>query len=56
MNEFQVNKYRFKAVVEGVVLGESYLDALSNLFIPGMTEQIYKIKLRDIDIITEEEK
>ena len=56
MNEFQVNKYRFKAVIEGFVLGESYLDALSNLFIPGMIEQIYKIKLRDIDIISEEEK
>ena len=56
MNEFQVNKYRFKAVIEGFVLGESYLDALSNLFIPGMIEQIYKIKLKDIDIISEEEK
>lgn len=56
MNEFQVNKYKFKAIVEGIVIGESYMDALSNLFIPGMTEQIYKIKLKDIDIISEEEK
>lgn len=56
MNEFQINKYKFKAIVEGVVVGESYIDALSNLFIPGMTEQIYKIKLKDIDIISKEEK
>lgn len=56
MNEFQIKKYKFKAIVEGVVVGESYIDAISNLFIPGMTKQIYKIKLKDIDIISKEEK
>ena len=38
LNEFEINKYKFKAIVEGIVIGESYMDALSNLFIPGMTE------------------
>lgn len=42
-------KYKFKAVITGIVEGESYADALSNLEFPQMINEIKKIKIKTID-------
>lgn len=47
-------KYKFKAVITGIVEGESYADALSNLEFPQMINEIKKIKVKTIDEAKEE--
>ena len=52
-SDFIINEYEFKAVITGKIIGESYMDALENMFIPGMMTEITKVKLKDIDKIGE---
>ena len=52
-SDFVINEYEFKAVITGKIIGESYMDALENMFIPGMMTEITKVKLKDIDKIGE---
>ena len=35
------------------IIGESYMDALENMFIPGMMTEVNKVKLKDIDKVGE---
>ena len=34
-SDFVINEYEFKAVITGKIIGESYIDALENMFIPA---------------------
>ena len=52
-SDFVINEYEFKAVITGKIIGESYMDALENMFIHGMMTEITKVKLKDIDKIGE---
>lgn len=52
-SDFIINEYEFKAVITGKIIGESYMDALENMFIPGMMTEITKVKLKDIDKVGE---
>ena len=52
-SDFILNEYEFKAVIIGKIIGESYIDALENMFIPGMMTEITKVKLKEIDKIGE---
>ena len=51
--DFIINEYEFKAVITGKIIGESYMDALENMFIPGMMTEVNKVKLKEIDKIGE---
>lgn len=50
---FILNEYEFKAVITGKIIGESYVDALENMFIPGMMTEVTKVKLKEIDKVGE---
>lgn len=52
-SDFIINEYEFKAVITGKIIGESYMDALENMFIPGMMTEVNKVKLKEIDKIGE---
>ena len=52
-SDFVINEYEFKAVITGKIIGESYMDALENMFIHGMMTEVNKVKLKDIDKIGE---
>lgn len=52
-SDFVINEYEFKAVITGKIIGESYIDALENMFIPGMMTEVNKVKLKEIDKIGE---
>lgn len=52
-SDFIINEYEFKAVITGKIIGESYIDALENMFIPGMMTEVNKVKLKEIDKIGE---
>lgn len=45
-----MNEYKFKATIEGVVVGESYQDAIENIGIPSLISSIDKLKIKNIDI------
>lgn len=51
--DFVINEYEFKAVITGKIIGESYIDALENMFIPGMMTEVTKVKLKEIDKVGE---
>jgi len=52
-SDFIINEYEFKAVITGKIIGESYIDALENMFIPGMMTEVNKVKLKEIDKVGE---
>lgn len=52
-SDFVINEYEFKAVITGKIIGESYIDALENMFIPGMMTEVTKVKLKEIDKVGE---
>lgn len=52
-SDFIINEYEFKAVITGKIIGESYMDALENMFIPGMMTEVNKVKLKEIDKVGE---
>lgn len=52
-SDFIINEYEFKAVITGKIVGESYIDALENMFIPGMMTEVTKVKLKEIDKVGE---
>ena len=52
---FILNEYEFKAVITGKIVGESYVDALENMFIPGMVTEVTKVKLKEIEKIGEKD-
>lgn len=54
-SDFVINEYEFKAVITGKIIGESYFDALDNMFIPGMMTEVTKVKLKEIEKIGEKD-
>lgn len=44
-----MSEYKFKAVVEGIVIGESYQDAIENIENPALILSVDKIKLKNIE-------
>ena len=54
-SDFVINEYEFKAVITGKIIGESYIDALENMFIPGMMTEVTKVKLKEIEKIGEKD-
>ncbi len=44
-----MEEYRFKAVIEGVVVGESYQDAIENVENPALIVSCDKVKVKNIE-------
>lgn len=44
-----MREYKFKAVIEGVVVGESYQDAIENVENPALIVSIDKAKVKNIE-------
>lgn len=44
-----MKEYKFKAVIEGVVVGESYQDAIENVENPALIVSIDKTKVKNIE-------
>ena len=44
-----MKEYKFKAIIEGVVVGESYQDAIENVENPALIVSIDKAKVKNIE-------
>ena len=44
-----MKEYKFKAVIEGVVVGKSYQDAIENVENPALIVSIDKAKVKNIE-------
>jgi hypothetical protein len=49
-----MEEYKFRAVIEGIVVGESYQEAIENIEIPMLISSIDKVKLKNIERNIEE--
>lgn len=49
-----MNEYKFKAIIEGVVYGENYQDAIENIDNPAMIISIDKTKVKKIEVKKDE--
>lgn len=44
-----MEEYKFKAVIEGVVVGQNYQDAIENIENPALIVSIDKAKVKNIE-------
>lgn len=44
-----MEEYKFKAVIEGVVVGQNYQDAIENIENPALIVSINKAKVKNIE-------
>lgn len=51
-----MREYKFRAIIEGVVAGESYQDAIENVENPAMIVSIDKAKVKNIEEKNDEYK
>ena len=49
-----MEEYKFRAVIEGIVVGDNYKEAIENIEIPMLISSIDKVKLKNIERNTEE--
>lgn len=45
-----MTEYVFKAIIEGVVVGENYKDAIENIDNPALIVSIDKSKIKNIEV------